>query len=97
MICNICNKEFKSISRHIKLHNITAKEYYDRYIKKIDEGICPVCEKETPFLSFSKGYQTHCCAKCAQNDENVPNNFRVNNPQKNLIIKKMVLTKYFFL
>lgn len=87
MNCIICGKEIKSgcaLSKHINSkHNITTKEYYDHYYKKLNEGICPTCGKSTPFLKFSKGYQKHCSAKCAQNDKNVNNTFRNNNPQKN--------------
>ena len=88
MICEICKKEYKSISRHIKLHNVKAKEYYDNYIKKEEEGLCSVCGKKTPFLNFTKGYQKHCCSKCAQSDENGNNLFKLNNPQKNIISKE---------
>ena len=36
-ICKICNKEFNSIhalSLHLKLHNISAEEYYKKYLLK---------------------------------------------------------------
>ena len=85
--CIICKKECKSgaaFSKHIhSKHNITSKDYYDKYLKQENEGICLVCNKNTPFLSINKGYQKHCCAKCAQIDPNVNNTFRNNNPQKN--------------
>lgn len=45
------------------------KEYYDTFIKKPGEGICPICGKETIFLSLTKGYQKHCSSKCAGQDE----------------------------
>lgn len=87
MKCEICNKElktFQGLAKHISTnHNITTKEYYDKFLKKKDEGICPVCRKSTPFLKLSKGYQKHCCARCAQLNPNTPNTFRVANPQKN--------------
>lgn len=75
MICEICNKEFdnyKGLSSHIRqTHNITSKYYYDKYLKKDTEGICPVCGKETPFIKISKGYQKHCCQTCSQKDPKV--------------------------
>ena len=83
--CNLCNNNFKNgcaFSKHLHYkHNVSAKDYYDTYMKKPDEGICPMCGKETPFQKFVKGYQKHCCAKCAQNDIN--NYFKNNNPQYN--------------
>ena len=87
MKCIICNKEIKSgcaLSKHVHIkHNLLAKEYYDKYIKQPNEGFCLTCGKPTPFLKFSKGYQKHCNASCAQKDPNVNNIFKANNPQKN--------------
>lgn len=51
--CLICNQKFKAIDPlgpHLKFkHNMTMKEYYDKFLKKSNEGICPVCGKETIF------------------------------------------------
>ena len=66
-ICKICNEKH-DLRTHLKVHSITSKEYYDRFIKKPDEGICPVCGKETKFLGITKGYRTWCSNKCHQND-----------------------------
>ncbi len=86
MVCKICGKQFKDnliFVRHIKNdHNINSNQYYDMFIKKEDEGICPVCGKITPYLNISTGYQKHCSCKCAQNNPQVFNTFRDNNPQK---------------
>ena len=63
--CLICNKKSKRLGQHVKLsHNIEAKDYYDKYLKKENEGICPMCGKNTPFLGITIGYQKHCCARC---------------------------------
>lgn len=43
-ICKICG-ELTVLSKHIRKHNLTTKEYYDKYLKKDNEGICPVCNK----------------------------------------------------
>ena len=73
--CLICGNIFKSsdpMGPHLKRkHNITMKEYYDKYFKKDKEGICPVCGKNTPFINQVLGYQKHCCSKCAGQDEKV--------------------------
>lgn len=50
-ICKICGKTFNTIfsfSSHIKNYHkpLTAKDYYDKYLKKENEGICPVCGKK---------------------------------------------------
>lgn len=73
MICSICNKEFKTyvgLSCHIRQsHNISSKEYYDKYIKKEGEGFCEICQKPTSFRNFHIGYSRFCCGKCVQNSE----------------------------
>lgn len=72
--CEICCEEFdtfKKLSWHVKHHNLTNIEYYDIYMRKDDEGICPVCGKETDFVSLSSGYKKHCSKKCLFNDKEV--------------------------
>ena len=60
--CAICGNDFHCIGKHVLLsHKMTNKEYYDKYLKKPDEGICPVCGKETPFKKISQGYAAYCC------------------------------------
>lgn len=67
-ICKICNREFKTmraLSYHIHFsHNMSGKEYYDKFFKKENDGICAYCGKPTPFLGLADGYQKYCCAKC---------------------------------
>ena len=93
--CLICNSDIvkgHSFSKHLsKIHNVSIKQYYDDYLKKENEGICTTCGKETPFLNIHIGYQKHCSAKCAQNDPQVKNVFRTNNPQKNPEIRKKTI------
>ena len=66
--CKICNREFKTmraLSYHIHFsHNMSGKEYYDKFFKKENDGICAYCGKPTPFLGLADGYQKYCCAKC---------------------------------
>ena len=73
MICDICNKEFKTyvgLSCHIRQsHNISSKEYYDKYIKKEGEGFCEMCQKPTSFRNLHIGYSRFCSKKCIQNSE----------------------------
>ena len=47
--CEICGKEFKnlnSISRHLPIHKISSKEYYDLYIGKPNKCIVRDCDKD---------------------------------------------------
>lgn len=62
-ICKICNKEV-DLRTHIKTHKISAKDYYDKYLKKQDEGICPACGKQSNFISVGQGYHLYCSNKC---------------------------------
>lgn len=64
MRCKICGKEIKdspkSLPTHLRSHNMTSKEYYDKFIRKEDEGFCIVCGKEAIFMSVNKGYSDRC-------------------------------------
>lgn len=65
--CLICNKEFSdlpSLSRHCYIHGITSHGYYDRFLKKENEGLCIVCNEAAAFISIVKGYRLHCGQKC---------------------------------
>ena len=70
-ICKICNKKFNShipSAFHLtKMHNMSIKDYYDKFYKKENKGICPVCGKSTKFIRFVEGYRVFCSSKCAAN------------------------------
>lgn len=66
MICLICGKECKDVRHIISSHSISAKTYYDKFFKKLNEGICPICGRETRFKRFSTGYCKACCNSHAQ-------------------------------
>lgn len=71
MKCQICDKEYKQISKHLSTHNISPKEYYDKYLKQPNEDICPVCGKSNNFKGLTKGYTHHCSLKCKGKDPEV--------------------------
>ena len=70
-VCELCNEDFiwkKDLCQHLKRkHNQDIKLYYDTYIKKKNEGICPVCKKPTKFNSLF-GYKQYCSVKCQHSD-----------------------------
>jgi len=70
MICELCNKEsngLKGLSIHLKkkhnFNDIHLKEYYDKFLKKDNEGNCYFCGNESIFYGFSKGYHRICDSK----------------------------------
>lgn len=84
MKCEICKKELvsiKALSQHILNHNINSKDYYDKFIKTSNEGICKTCGKETKFKNLREGYQNHCNSKCANSKESK----RINSHKTSLI------------
>lgn len=69
MKCKICEricKDYGSLGRHLKKHNISKKEYYDKYFKSNDEDICDnqLCKNKTKFKRLSTGYRKFCSCKC---------------------------------
>lgn len=65
--CKICGKVFSGYKwyfpKHLKEHNITTKEYYDRYLC-VSKPACSICGAETKFLSLDRGY-AKLCHKCS--------------------------------
>lgn len=65
--CLICNQEFEkrvSFCNHIvRKHKLNSKEYYDKYLKHPEDGICKYdsCNKPTHFLNVEEGYKECCC------------------------------------
>ncbi len=85
-ICQECGREFSSevalvahiVSRHDR------KEYYDRWIKRKDEGKCLNCGNPTKFSGrWSRGYKKFCSRKCQDK-------FLMSNPKR---IEKSKITQ----
>jgi len=69
IICQFCDKTYKNLqvlSRHLKTHKISYKEYYDQFLKTQNDGLCPVCQKPTNW-NICKYYK-HCSTTCSSND-----------------------------
>ncbi len=73
--CKICNRELNSytgLASHInQVHNLLSKDYYIQYLKQKDEGVCPVCGKDTQWFSLRKGFRKHCSRACSTADPEV--------------------------
>ena len=66
--CHICGQPVESIRafvNHVRIHNITTHQYYDKYIKSVTEGICKKCGKPTQFINFGRGYRGYCSYECS--------------------------------
>ena len=73
--CAICNYEtqnHQSFNSHIShAHHIKSKDYYDKYIKKTNEGLCETCGKHTNFINMWKGYRLYCCNSCMSSNKEI--------------------------
>jgi len=73
--CELCKRQFDNITKlaahlsHPKSScKVNIKIYYDKYLRKKNEGICIYCGRETAFSSLSKGYPSIKCKHCRNND-----------------------------
>lgn len=101
-ICAICQREFKNrngLYRHQhNTHNITTKEYIDKYIDTTDHK-CPYCQEER---TFRKTYYSPTCSNKAcilkNREAKVMEHYGVKNPSQSEIIKdkkaKTCITNY---
>lgn len=73
MKCEICNEDFTStlllIGHFKRIHGLSSLQYYDQFLRRVDEGYCVECGNPTAFKCFSKGYCTYCSAKCKANSK----------------------------
>ena len=71
--CKICGEYISiyGIGSHLNnKHNISAKEYYDEFLKKSEnDGKCLECGKPTKFYGITAGYSKFCCTKCSSNSQ----------------------------
>ena len=71
--CELCGKVWvttlQGLGCHItKLHKVTLKDYYDRFVRKEGEGFCKTCGVETKFGGLGSGYHEYCSVSCNVND-----------------------------
>jgi len=72
-VCRICGKLCNSwggLSTHIrKSHSTSSEEYYNKFLKKPEEGLCEECKIQLPFKLISRGYSKFCSSNCSNNSE----------------------------
>lgn len=49
---------------HIKTHQLTPQQYYDKYERKPGDCKCAICGKPTEFISITEGYRKFCSPQC---------------------------------
>lgn len=63
--CLICKGKFLQLSKHLREHNLTYKEYYDLYLKQPNEGKCLNCGRKTTFHATKAIYNKYCSFSCS--------------------------------
>lgn len=98
--CECCKKSFKSLaalgSHLAKKHpDITAKDYYDNFLKSNSDGVCSVCGHSTAFLSLA-GYRKTCSKECQikqsknQCEKTFIEKYGVRSPMQNSLMKDRI-------
>jgi hypothetical protein len=66
--CEECNKEYSTLSHlssHVSKIHGNKKIYYDKYLKQLNEGICPECGKLTLYTDkWQNAYHKYCSEEC---------------------------------
>ena len=78
--CGFTARNARGLSTHIQFKH-GSKYYYDKWLKKPNDGACIICGNETKFIKLSDGYRDTCSNKCCV-------------IHKNNLIKKICLEKY---
>lgn len=92
--CKICQKEFRikrTLSEHIKTHNMTTQQYYDKFIlENSKDKFCFICGKEKKFYKFE--YQQTCgnivCVNKIISNKNSKQSSLTKEKRKNTNLKK---------
>lgn len=65
--CKICFESLfvNNAWRHIRSHNLSASEYYLKFINPNNKCKNPNCNKIPPFISLTTGFQDYCSPICA--------------------------------
>jgi hypothetical protein len=63
--CKYICKSIGALSKHIAYnHNLSKKDYYDKFIKEDNDDKCVHCGNPTSFKNLKEGYQNFCSNKC---------------------------------
>lgn len=81
--CLICGKSFKRIGPHVaQSHKMTAKDYFDRYLRENSDGKCKICGAPTSFRGINFGYSKYCSSKCSFQDSELVDSIKRTNRER---------------
>ena len=91
-ICEECGISFGNktalVIHNMKIHNLSSKQYFDKWIKEEGEGLCKICGKETRLARTDTGYLDTCSKECndkyvvIRTKEAMTEKYGVDNPWK---------------
>ena len=69
--CFLCYKGISSLGTHLRFNHkdYTIKEYYDKFLKTEEDGVCLNCKNVTPFNEYKLKYNTYCCDYCMKHSD----------------------------
>lgn len=92
--CKICSNQFKNLkalSTHFfNKHNLSSKEYYDKFLIKKNEGECNVCGKQTSYRNLGVGYLTNCSVECRDKNKDIKHDHLKGRKQSMEVINKRI-------
>lgn len=109
LICKICGERFHQKGSHMrKVHKISPKEYYDKYLNGYEKEFCVTCGIKRTFRNIIVGYDLsvnkdefsdYNCGKCVVHKKAFDNQDNVKKNQKdwkkrNNILKNKLLTEF---
>ena len=62
--CGFCGDIFRQLGMHLRVHGLNTQAYYDRFLRRENEGTCRRCDKPSGFLSMDLGYGEFCGKRC---------------------------------
>ncbi len=90
IICGACFDRPNSLANHLILHNLSSKEYYDKYLLK-GNNKC-YCGKEAVYLGLNKGYGKLCSLNCPEGVKTVKFSNVVKEAKKGIKAKLVIYT-----
>lgn len=69
LTCKICNCEIDNYNHFYKIHKISYKKYFDKYLKTKENSTCKICGNDCYFDREHHCYCKYCSARCRNLDK----------------------------